>query len=32
VLRFGITENVANYDNTPDIGFNVSVGRIVFGE
>jgi len=31
VLRFGITENLANYDNTPDVGFNVSVGRIVFG-
>jgi hypothetical protein len=32
VLRFGITENVANYDNTPDLGFNLSVGRIVFGD
>ena len=31
VLRFGVTENLANYDNTPDVGFNVSVGRIVFG-
>ena len=32
VLRFGITENVANHDNTPDVGFNLSFGRIVFGE
>ena len=31
VLRFGVTENLANYDNTPDVGFNLSVGRIVFG-
>ena len=31
VLRFGITENLANYDNTPDIGFNLSVARILFG-
>ena len=30
-LRFGITENIANFDNTPDIGFNLSVGRILFG-
>ena len=31
VLRFGITENLANFDNTPDIGVNLSVARIVFG-
>jgi hypothetical protein len=31
VLRFGITENVANYDNTPDVGANLSIGRILFG-
>jgi len=31
VLRFGITENIANFENTPDIGFNLSVARIVFG-
>ena len=31
VLRFGITENIANYNNTPDVGVNLSVGRIVFG-
>ncbi len=28
-LRFGITENIANYDNTPDIGVNLSFGRIL---
>lgn len=31
VLRFGITENLANFDNTPDIGVNLSVARIFFG-
>lgn len=31
VFRFGITENLANFNNTPDIGVNLSVGRIVFG-
>lgn len=31
VLRFGVTENLANYDNTPDVGFNLSLGRVVFG-
>lgn len=31
VLRFGITENLANFNNTPDIGVNLSVARIVFG-
>jgi hypothetical protein len=31
VLRFGITENLANFDNTPDIGFNLSFARIFFG-
>lgn len=31
VLRFGVTENLANYDNTPDVGFNLSLGRIVLG-
>ena len=30
VLRFGITENVAHYDNTPDIGVNLSLARILF--
>ena len=30
VLRFGITENIANFDNTPDIGVNLSVARILF--
>jgi hypothetical protein len=30
-VRFGVTENLANHDNTPDVGFNLSVGRIVFG-
>lgn len=31
VVRLGITENIANFDNTPDIGVNLSVARIVFG-
>jgi len=31
VLRFGITENLASFDNTPDIGVNLSVARIIFG-
>ena len=31
VLRFGITENVANFNNTPDVGVNLSIARIVFG-
>jgi len=31
VLRFGITENIAHFNNTPDIGFNLSAARIVFG-
>lgn len=31
VVRLGITENVANFDNTPDIGVNLSIARIVFG-
>jgi len=31
VLRFGITENIANHNNTPDVGINLSVARIVFG-
>ena len=31
VLRFGVTENLANFDNTPDVGANLSIGRIVFG-
>ena len=31
VIRFGVTENVANFDNTPDIGANLSIGRIAFG-
>ena len=26
----GITENIANFDNTPDIGVNLSVARILF--
>lgn len=32
VLRFGITENIANFDNTPDIGVNLSLARILFHE
>ncbi len=31
VIRFGITENLANFDNTPDVGVNLSVARILFG-
>lgn len=31
VVRLGITENLANFDNTPDIGVNLSVARILFG-
>ncbi|MBZ0088813.1 MAG: DUF3187 family protein, partial [Thermoanaerobaculia bacterium] len=27
VVRFGITENLVNYDNTPDVGVNLSIGR-----
>jgi hypothetical protein len=30
VLRFGVTENIANFDNTPDIGVNLSFARILF--
>lgn len=30
-LRFGVTENVANYENTPDIGLNLGLVRIFFG-
>jgi hypothetical protein len=29
-LGFGITENIANFDNTPDIGVNLSLARIFF--
>jgi hypothetical protein len=28
-LRFGITENLVNYDNTPDVGVNLSIGRML---
>ncbi|MEZ5312565.1 MAG: DUF3187 family protein [Thermoanaerobaculia bacterium] len=31
VLRFGITENVENFDNTPDIGITLSAAKVVFG-
>ena len=31
VFRFGITENLANFNNTPDVGVNLSIARIVFG-
>lgn len=30
-FRFGITENYKHYDNTPDIGFNLSIARIFVG-
>ena len=30
LVRFGITENLANFDNTPDVGVNLSVARILF--
>lgn len=29
--RFGITENVSNFSNTPDIGFTFQVGRVLTG-
>ncbi|MEO8277330.1 MAG: DUF3187 family protein [Thermoanaerobaculia bacterium] len=32
VLRFGITENIANFNNTPDIGVSLSLARILFRE
>lgn len=28
VLRFGLTENLANFNNTPDVGLTLSVARI----
>lgn len=28
VLRFGLMENLRNFNNTPDVGLNLSVGRI----
>ena len=31
VLRFGITENLVNYDNTPDVGVNLTIARVVHG-
>jgi Protein of unknown function (DUF3187) len=31
VLRFGITENLANFSNTPDVGLTLSVGKVFFG-
>jgi hypothetical protein len=31
VVRFGITENIANFDNTPDVGLNLSFARIFAG-
>lgn len=31
VLRFGITENIANFDNTPDIGVTFSLAHIFRG-
>ncbi len=31
VLRFGITENLANFSNTPDVGLTLSVGKVFYG-
>jgi hypothetical protein len=31
VLRFGLTENISNYNNTPDVGASLSFGRIFAG-
>lgn len=31
VVRFGITENLANFSNTPDVGVTLSVGKVFFG-
>lgn len=31
VLRFGLTENIRNFNNTPDVGLTLSVGRIFYG-
>lgn len=31
VYRFGITENISNFDNTPDIGITLSVAQILPG-
>ena len=31
VLRFGITENLANFNNTPDVGVTLSFAKVFFG-
>jgi hypothetical protein len=31
VVRFGVTENIASFDNTPDVGVNLSFARILVG-
>lgn len=31
VLRFAITENLANFNNTPDIGVTLSIARVFLG-
>ena len=31
VLRLGVTENLANFDNTPDVGVTLSFARVIFG-
>jgi hypothetical protein len=30
--RLAITENLANFENTPDVGVTVSVAKVVFGD
>lgn len=32
VLRFGLTENVSNFGNTPDIGVTLGFARVLFGK
>lgn len=31
VYRFGLTENLQNFSNTPDVGLTFSLARVVFG-
>ena len=31
VLRFGLTENIGSFNNTPDVGLTLSFGRIFAG-
>jgi len=31
VLRFGLTENMGSFNNTPDVGLTLSFGRIFAG-